>query len=337
MCTISIIVPIYNREKTISRCLDSILNQTFADFELLLIDDGSTDNSLNICKSYKSIDSRIKIFTQPNSGPSAARNLGLLHSKGKYIMFCDSDDTVSTNWCKNLYNIINKNNNNALPFTGHFISDDNSNILCKHSYEYNFNITISNFSYEENLICLLGFIWNKIFINQILKDNNIKFDENTSINEDLKFIINYIKYIDRLVYTNTLDYNYHESSNSISKSYDNDMFYKWNGKYQIWKDFLINNHKDSYTANFKKCSSQFLYFFINSLDNTFDQRNPMSFIQKYKYNKNIIKNNNFQECIRIADTSKENAIYINLLKTKFYFLVILFKILCLLKKSISIH
>ena len=333
MCTISIIVPIYNREKTISRCLDSILNQTFADFELLLIDDGSTDNSLNICKSYKSIDSRIKIFTQPNSGPSAARNLGLLHSKGKYIMFCDSDDTVSTNWCKNLYSLINKYPN-ILPFTGYFTVDNNSNVLYNHIYKENFSTNSMNFYYDENLVDLLGFIWNKIFIKQILKDNNLKFDEHSSVNEDLKFTINYLKFINKIVYTNTSDYYYYEYTGSFSKSYDNKVFDKWSNKYQLWKSFLESSSKDLYTVNLKKCSTQFLYLLINSLNNTFDKRNPMSFIEKYNHNKSIIKNTNFQQCIRTADTSKENPIYIKLLKTKSYFLVLLFDSIYKLKSSL---
>lgn len=336
MCKISIIVPIYNREKTISRCIDSILNQTFVDFELLLIDDGSTDNSLNICKSYKSIDSRIKIFTQSNSGPSAARNLGLRHSKGKYIMFCDSDDTVSVDWCKNLYNAIS-NNPNSLPFSAIITLDNNSNIINKTTYaKSSCIIPIKNF-FNVDLKGLSGFNVNKIFINEILQKNNIQFDESLFMNEDLKFILNYVKFVDNLFYINTLDYNYYVNPNSLSKSYNNKIFDKWNGKYEYWKDFFKSTDKQSYSKNLKTCCDQFLYLFITSLSNTFDKRNTMSFKDKYLYNKSIVKNSNFQECIKIADCSKENYIYIILLKSKIYFLVFLFDSICKIKSTIIKH
>ena len=94
---ISIIVPIYNVEKYLSRCVDSILNQTFTDFELILVDDGSTDNSGKICDEYAEKDCRIKVIHKDNWGVSSARNVGLENSVGEYIMFCDSDDFVEKN------------------------------------------------------------------------------------------------------------------------------------------------------------------------------------------------------------------------------------------------
>ena len=89
---ISVIVPVYNAEKWLRRCVDSILAQTFTDFELLLIDDGSTDGSPAICDEYAQRDSRIKVFYQKNSGVSAARNSGLDHARGEWILFVDADD-----------------------------------------------------------------------------------------------------------------------------------------------------------------------------------------------------------------------------------------------------
>lgn len=248
-------------------------------------------------------------------------------------MFCDSDDTVSMDWCKNLYNFI-IDNPNTLPFTGMVSLDANSNLLNKTIYSNSCcTIPIKCF-YDVDLKGLSGFNVNKIFINKILKENNINFDENLFMNEDLKFVLDYVKLVDNLIYTNTLDYNYYVNDTSLSKSYNSKLFDKWNGKYDYWKDFFKSTDNDSYHINLKKCANQFLYLFITSLDNTFDKRNTMSFIQKYRYNKSIIKNKNFQECIRIADCSNENPTYINLLKTKFYFLVLLFNCIHKLKSSI---
>lgn len=95
---ISVIVPIYNAEQTLSQCIDSILSQKYSNFEVLLIDDGSTDNSGKICDIYSQKDKRIKVFHQRNQGVSAARNLGLAHIKGEFVTFCDSDDWVEDTW-----------------------------------------------------------------------------------------------------------------------------------------------------------------------------------------------------------------------------------------------
>ena len=103
MPKVSVIVPIYNTEKYLSRCIDSILNQTFKDFELLLIDDGSTDKSGEICDDYAKKDNRIKVFHKSNGGVSSARNLGLDEAKGDFIAFCDSDDWVSPDMYERLY------------------------------------------------------------------------------------------------------------------------------------------------------------------------------------------------------------------------------------------
>lgn len=103
---ISIIVPVYNSEKTIIRCVDSILQQTYRNFELLLINDGSKDSSGTICDEYAQKDSRIRVLHKANGGVSSARNLGLDNAKGEWITFCDSDDTVMPNWIDNFNEIV---------------------------------------------------------------------------------------------------------------------------------------------------------------------------------------------------------------------------------------
>lgn len=110
MCKVSIIVPVYNVERYLKRCVNSIINQTFKDFELLLVDDGSTDLSGKICDELKQSDNRIKIFHKKNGGLSDARNYGLQFAKGKYITFIDSDDFVSVDYIEILYNSILDNN-----------------------------------------------------------------------------------------------------------------------------------------------------------------------------------------------------------------------------------
>ena len=100
---ISIIIPIYNAANTLDYCINSIINQDFTNWELLLINDGSTDGSFVICKRFEAKDNRIKTFTQNNSGVSAARNLGLKEAHGKYICFIDSDDYIESCYLSSLY------------------------------------------------------------------------------------------------------------------------------------------------------------------------------------------------------------------------------------------
>jgi len=110
MCEISIIVPVYNVEKYLRKCVDSILNQTFKDFELILVDDGSPDNSGVICDEYAKKDSRVRVIHKKNGGLSDARNIGIDAAKGKYIGFIDSDDYIDQNMYKQLYDSLMKNN-----------------------------------------------------------------------------------------------------------------------------------------------------------------------------------------------------------------------------------
>ena len=107
---ISVIMPVYNAQKYLEESLNSILCQTFDDFELIIIDDGSTDNSYEICERYKEKDERIIVIHQINQGPSVARNIGIKKAIGKYIVFCDSDDILDKNALSLLYNAMEKYN-----------------------------------------------------------------------------------------------------------------------------------------------------------------------------------------------------------------------------------
>jgi len=119
---ISVIVPVYNVEPYLKRCLDSIINQSMKEIEILVIDDGSTDKSGEICNEYAKIDDRIKVTHQKNSGLSHTRNFGLDQAQGKYVMFVDSDDYVEENFCQIPYEIAEKNCVDIVMFRyNHFI------------------------------------------------------------------------------------------------------------------------------------------------------------------------------------------------------------------------
>ncbi|QKT15263.1 glycosyltransferase family 2 protein [Limosilactobacillus reuteri] len=178
--SISVIVPVFNVEAWIEKCIYSILSQSFEDYELVIVDDGSTDNSSKICKSLSLIDKRIKYFYKENGGLSDARNYGLKKATGEYIVFIDSDDYIDKNYLYLLFNSIKKNNSDVA-VCGFKWVDEKGNII--------HNVPISNIE-QQYLISgkkLLydvfnseGYafivVWNKIYKKEIF--NHLSFDVN---------------------------------------------------------------------------------------------------------------------------------------------------------------
>lgn len=212
---ISTIIPVYNAEKYLKRCLDSILNAQIEEVsnEILLIDDGSTDNSLVICKEYANKNPNIKVFSQPNQGPSIARNLGLKHAKGEWISFVDSDDWVVENY----FNVFYKNyhsNYNLFVFGYNKVSKKG---IIKNVIEH--TILDSNLILNQTLSYsnILWFPWNKFYKRKILLENKIKFNQDVRIGEDTLFNIAYIKKIDKIKSISETLYNYAEVETSLTQ------------------------------------------------------------------------------------------------------------------------
>lgn len=147
---ISVIVPVYNVEKYITKCIDSILAQSFSDFELLLVDDGSTDSSGSICDEYSKKDSRVRVIHKENSGPSDARNMGIAQATGDYVTYIDSDDLVHVDYLELLYNSLKENDAEiSVCNIVHFHNEEEIDINSK------FNPTIQVMDGEEAMIQML--------------------------------------------------------------------------------------------------------------------------------------------------------------------------------------
>ena len=183
----SVIVPIYNAEKTIERCLNSIMSQTFRDFEVLLINDGSTDNSLEKCISISKNDKRISIISQKNSGPSFARNKGLDIAKGKRIVFVDSDDYLENNCLQIIHEKFLEDDYDAV-----FIS---FNVICGQLKTKKIYKNFNSLSLQDLMVSLsnrnmFGYTWCKVFNKNIV--GTIRFDKNLCLMEDELFTIKVI-------------------------------------------------------------------------------------------------------------------------------------------------
>lgn len=188
MPKISVIVPVYNTENYLHRCIDSILAQTFTDFELLLINDGSKDHSGKICDDYAEKDNRVRVFHKPNGGVSSARNMGLDNAQGEWISFVDSDDIVTNN----ALDIIGKDIDAELIVTSHIvnsdgklsefgISDDKKKVCDSDRYTFIREYINTN---------VIKTPWAKYFKRRIIADQ--RFDEAIACGEDFLFVLEYL-------------------------------------------------------------------------------------------------------------------------------------------------
>lgn len=210
---ISIIVPIYNSSAYLQECIDSILAQTYTNFELHLINDGSRDNSGEICEVYAKKDSRINVIHKANSGVSDTRNLGIIAAKGEFICFIDSDDWIDDDYLEVFIN--NFHDHQTLLFQN--IKRDGKTISNYIFKNYSTSHEIVELFVENNLL-YSGAPFAKFYSKAIISDNSILFDKNISYGEDLIFFLDYIKYIKNITFLNSTKYNYRYISGSLSTS-----------------------------------------------------------------------------------------------------------------------
>ena len=223
---ISIIVPIYNTDCYLRQCLDSIINQSYKNFEVLLVNDGSVDDSAMICKEFAEKDSRIRYFEKENGGVSSARNLGLKNVKGNYITFVDSDDWIEENYLEVLYNALKENEVDvAISTHKDFNMDDNLYYLPFYSEEQLHTLDIGKVSRDEFLelfpeLSSLNHDFNcavsKLFKADVVK--NLLFDESINYGEDLDFFFNLYLNVSSIYYVNQPTYIYRQHQTSASNN-----------------------------------------------------------------------------------------------------------------------
>ncbi|MBE7703835.1 MAG: glycosyltransferase family 2 protein [Cyanobacteria bacterium SIG28] len=194
MVAVSIVIPVYNIEKYLPICLDSIINQTFTDFEVICVNDGSKDNSLKILEEYAKRDFRIKVISQENGGSGSARNNGLKNAQGKYIQFLDGDDYFELQMLETLYNLAEKHNAEIAICSSKKV-DDEGNITETKNPNSPLNLSLIPFNkvfnykdFPEDIFSLTGTApWNKLYLREMLLKNDLKFPRLTGP-DDLCFV-----------------------------------------------------------------------------------------------------------------------------------------------------
>ena len=221
---VSIIVPVYNAEAYIDPCISSVLNQSYHNLELILIDDGSTDASLRKCRMWEK-DSRVTVLSTENRGVSAARNLGLQHAAGKWIMFLDSDDYLLDNCLEKLMAMVSPDTQEVIAaYTDG--EPDNHEILqqsvradsvCRMCLDSVNNQLLPAF-YEIKPLSLSS-CWAKLFLNAVIRENSIRFHEELRLSEDTLFHLDYLACIDTAVISNLPVIFYRRNDSSVTKAF----------------------------------------------------------------------------------------------------------------------
>ena len=317
---ISAIIPVYNSEKYLEDCIRSLMNQTLKNIEMIFINDGSTDKSLDILRMYEKLDDRIIVINQDNNGPSSARNKGIRIARGEYLSFIDSDDWIKKNMYEDMYNRSQESSIDII------VSDMISYKSQKEQY-YSRELNLEDGIYKykeihEKVIPKLfkdnsfNSMANKLFKNSIVKKNSLKLDEDIYYAEDWKFNVDFFRYTKSLVYINQAFYFYRRGHDSSSCKYNDNTF----------KQNAISLYK-----NRKKYS---MYFGIDKYSGSFDlfqtanhcllrelNRNDINIKDKYQNIKNIIINEDLIEAINMLNTNELN------IKQKLIYLLIKHKLI----------
>ena len=238
---ITVIIPVYNVEKYLPRCIDSIINQTYTNLEIILIDDGSLDRCGEICDQYAEKDKRVKVIHKENGGVSSARNVGLDNASGIYVTFIDADDWVEENYLYILLsNIVKKNADIAICNYNRVTG----NSIVSNSLQNDTKLINS----KEYLIKVLnpqtgfGFCWMKLIKRESI--NNIRFNETLTVGEDAIFNIEIAKNVTTIVSLEEALYNYRNRSSSVVKKYDTNYVEKYLRAIQATRKYIFDNYKE---------------------------------------------------------------------------------------------
>lgn len=206
---ITFIIPVYNVNKYLDQCLDSILGQTYSGWECILVDDGSIDASGKVCDKYAALDSRIRVIHKENGGVSSARNLGISNAKTPWISFIDADDTIASDYISQFLPIISEDKYRAITISAVRMTDN--------------GVTTPYTSYNDEEVSIDFFVkkvnhfvsWGYFFDLSIIRDNNLRFNTTLAMSEDAVFILQYFQYIPSIYTLSARKYYYRVNDDSV--------------------------------------------------------------------------------------------------------------------------
>lgn len=282
---ISVIIPVYNVEKYLRECLDSIVNQTFKDIEIICVDDGSTDKSLEILQEYKQKDQRLIVISQTNKGVSVARNIGIQNAQGEYIMFVDSDDWLANNACERAYYNAKEKKCDVLLFS-HNKFNNQSCTSDGRLQDLYIELQNKSTTFEESA-STLAFSpcepWGKLYKKELLTENNINFPHNIQAGEDRVFYINVCIHAHSIcVLFENLYYYRQNTENSLSKNNKTTLPHLFKTHIAIkklLKKAKIKDYNKICTINLDRTVNAYLWQWYG-IHNSFVQKNNIKYLYK---------------------------------------------------------
>lgn len=291
MAEISILMPVYNVEKYLEACIDSVLAQTFTDFEVICIDDGSTDKSGIILDDYALKDSRIKVIHKENTGYGKTMNMALGKAKGKYIGIVESDDTIETDMFQNLYNAAAKYDLDLVKADFYAVWDNEDGTIRKQYFNLTDDLTMYNRVLNPNIeldsYLLKKFTWNALYKKDLLIKNNIKYNETPGASfQDNGFWFQTFYWAKRVMFLDRAVYNYRQD-NMLSSVHDRQKVYAMKNEFDFIRSFMIK-HSDTPKRLYPICFHLRMLAYIGTL-----QRIDLSL--KREFAKVIAKERDFYE------------------------------------------
>lgn len=331
---ISVIVPVYNVEKYLEQCVNSIINQSYKDIEIILVNDGSTDNSGNICNELAQKDNRIIVIHKENGGLGLARNSGLDVAKGEYVTFVDSDDYIETNSIEDMYNMVVEEKIDTC--IGGFIRVlDDTTVVGRKQYES--KIYENEKVLTELLPKLIGSstkekdairmsVWNAMYSMKIIKDNNLRFpSERQYISEDIIFDLDYYKYAKRVAISDNCNYNYRVNVESLTKSYNPKRFELTKALYQ--KELEKIKELNIFEQADYRLKRQLFIYIKACIKQENIKKSKLTYTQALKNIKNICEDEMVQNAINnypVKDLGIKQKVFVYMLKYKLAFILYLF-------------
>ena len=305
---ISIIVPAYNVQAYLKQCIESLINQTFNCIEIILLNDGSTDNTGTVCDEYAIIDSRITVIHKSNSGLSDTRNVGITHSNGEYIMFIDADDWIDLDTCEVAYNAAKENDADLVFWSYVREYQDKSQPKNFHLKEGIYNkeqlseslhrmiagLTGKELKFPENANAIVT-AWGKLYRTSIIKAGNIEFFNRKLIGgEDTLFNFYVFNDLSRAVFINQCLYHYRkDNTDSLTSTYKNNVFEMWDRMHQMMSDFITKKHLPQ---NFSDALNNRIALSIIGLGIAeLSPANKKTMLQKINYLREVMSNPQFQK------------------------------------------
>ena len=307
---ISVIIPVYNSEKYLKKSIESVMFQTYRNLEIILIDDGSTDKSAQICDKYAKNDVRIKVIHKKNEGVSIARNAGIEVSSGDYITFVDGDDWIEKDAIESLHKALINNNSDIV--RGNYYREDITGVYGKgnfYSFE-NKNINKDDFELRNKLLIMiltgkfLSYVWLLLIKKSLLIENKILFKKDISFMEDTLFYVELICTKSKIYFLDKETYHYFDNLDSATKSLDNvvrniySLLKVNNDIRNILNKKQTNNDVLKSEMDTNHCNMIINLFFKLYKNNPYEKNRIKEEIRK------ILKNENFNSIIQNADSNK---------------------------------